>query len=100
MRHLIAIRLAVALGALCATSRAGVLPDDRADALFHRYEGGGIQIQGPSILLRKKLGDSVSLSYNYYVDSITGRVDTVTGASVDAVSGASEYQKRGGPPPT
>ena len=93
MRHLIAIRLAVALGALCATSRAGVLPDDRADALFHRYEGGGIQIQGPSILLRKKLGDSVSLSYNYYVDSITGRVDTVTGASVDAVSGASEYQE-------
>lgn len=94
MRHLIAIRLAVALGALCATSRAGVLPDDRADALFHRYEGGGIQIQGPSILLRKKLGDSVSLSYNYYVDSITGHVDTVSGASTDAVSGASEYKEK------
>jgi hypothetical protein len=93
VRRPVFIRLVVALCALCATGRAGVLPDDRADALYHRYEGGGIQIQGPSILLRKKLGDSVSLSYNYYVDSITGHVDTVSGASVDAVSGASEYQE-------
>jgi len=84
----------MALLALCAGGRAGVLPDDRADALYHRYQGGGIQIQGPSILLRKKLGDSVSLSYNYYVDAITGHVDTVSGASVDAVSGASEYKER------
>ncbi len=94
MRPTALVRLAVALCALCASGRAGVLPDDRADALYHRYDGGGIQIQGPSILLRKKLGDSLSLAYNYYVDSITGRVDTVSGASVDAVSGASEYQER------
>ena len=85
--------LMIALGC-AATLRAAVLPDDRADALYHRYEGGGIEIQGPSIVLRKKIGDSVSLSYNYYVDSITGHVDTVTGASVDAVSGASEYKER------
>jgi hypothetical protein len=89
-----AVRACMVLFALCASGRAGVLPDDRADALYHRYEGGGIQIQGPSILLRKKIGDSVSLSYNYYVDSITGHVDTVSGASVDVVSGASEYKER------
>ena len=88
------VRASAVLFALGATVRAGVLPDDRADALYHRYEGGGIQIQGPSILLRKKIGDSVSVSYNYYVDEITGHVDTVTGASVDAVSGASEYKER------
>ena len=89
-----AVRVCVVLLALCASGRAGVLPDDRADALYHRYEGGGIQIQGPSILLRKKVGDSLSFSYNYYVDSITGHVDTVSGASVDAISGASEYKER------
>jgi len=88
-----AVRAFVVLCALCAGGRAGVLPDDRADALYHSYEGGGIRIQGPSILLRKKIGESVSLSYNYYVDSITGHVDTVSGASVDAVSGASEYKE-------
>lgn len=82
------------LFALCASGRAGVLPDDRADALYHRYEGGGILVQGPSILLRKKFGDSVSLAYDYYVDSITGHVDTVSGASVDVVSGASEYKEQ------
>jgi len=89
-----AVRTVLVLFALCASGRAGVLPDDRADALYHRYDGGGILIQGPSILLRKKLGDSVSLSYNYYVDSITGHVDTVSGASVDVVSGASEYKEQ------
>jgi hypothetical protein len=94
VRRTTAVRSVVVLFALCASGRAGVLPDDRADALYHRYEGGGIQIQGPSILLRKKIGDSVSLSYNYYVDSITGHVDTVSGASVDAISGASEYKER------
>ena len=55
-----AIRALLVLFALCASGRAGVLPDDRADALYHRYDGGGIQIQGPSILLRKKLGESVA----------------------------------------
>ncbi len=89
-----AVRVCVVLLALCASGRAGVLPDDRADALYHRYEGGGIQIQGPSILLRKKVGDSLSFSYNYYVDSITGHVDTVSGASVDAISGASVYKEQ------
>jgi len=34
---------------LCASpALAGVLPDDRTDALYHRYQGGGITIQGPS----------------------------------------------------
>ncbi len=33
----------------------GVLPDDRADVLYHRYEGGGVTIHGPSVLVRKKI---------------------------------------------
>ncbi|MGJ8680606.1 DUF3570 domain-containing protein [Paraglaciecola sp.] len=64
--------------------QAAVLPQDRSDALYHSYEGDGVSIDGPSILLRKKIGDKVSLSANYYVDSISG-------ASIDVRATASEY---------
>lgn len=68
-------------------SSAGVLPDDRADALFHRYEGGGVTIQGPSVLVRKKMAEKYAVSANYYQDMITS-------ASIDVeVSGASEYKE-------
>jgi hypothetical protein len=65
-------------------SHAAVLPQDRADALYHSYQGDGVSIDGPSILLRKKIGDKVSVSANYYVDSISG-------ASIDVRATASEY---------
>jgi len=66
---------------------AGVLPDDRADALYHRYEGGGVTIQGPSVLVRKKMAEKYAISANYYQDMITS-------ASIDVeVSGASEYKE-------
>lgn len=67
-----------------ARAVAGVLPEDRADVLYHYYDGGGVQIDGPSLLVRKKLGENVSVSGNYYVD-------TVSSASIDVVSTASEY---------
>jgi hypothetical protein len=68
-------------------SSAGVLPDDRADALYHRYEGGGVTIQGPSVLVRKKMAEKYAVSANYYQDMITS-------ASIDVeVSGASEYKE-------
>jgi hypothetical protein len=66
---------------------AGTLPEDRADALFHRFEGGGVTIQGPSILVRKTLAEKYSFTANYYTD-------LVTSASIDVeVSGASEYKE-------
>ncbi len=86
-------RLVALAGLLLGCARAGVLPDDRFDVLFHRYSGGGMTIEGPSILVRKKIGDHVSLTGNYYVDNITGHVDTVSGASTDALSGASTYHE-------
>ena len=43
----------------------------------------------PSVLVRKKFGDHVSVAYNYYADQITGHVDTFSGASVDATSPSS-----------
>ncbi|MCG8125398.1 MAG: hypothetical protein N0E55_15795, partial [Candidatus Thiodiazotropha taylori] len=63
---------------------ATVLPEDRADVMYHRYDGGGVEVDGPSILVRKSVMDTVSLSANYYVDSISS-------ASVDVVSTASPY---------
>jgi len=79
---------AVALLTLVATAPAGaaVLPDDRADALYHRYEGGGVTIDGPSLLVRKKFAEKYSVAANYYVDMISS-------ASIDVVTTASPYKE-------
>jgi hypothetical protein len=79
--------LTAALFALAAVSRAAVLPDDRADLLFHDWDGGGVTVEGPSILVRKKVTDSLSLAANYYVDMISS-------ASVDVLSTASPYKEK------
>ncbi len=66
--------------------RATVLPEDRADVMYHRYDGGGIEVDGPSILVRKSFGGNLSLNANYYLDSVSS-------ASVDVVSMASPYDE-------
>lgn len=76
--------LAVGVLGFCVPLMAAVLPEDRADFLFHSYDGGGLTVNGPSILARKKVGKSVSVWGKYYVDSLTS-------ATVDVVSAASEY---------
>lgn len=65
-------------------AHAGVLPEDRADVLYHLYDGGGVKIDGPSILMRKKVGKSLSFVGNYYVDMVSS-------ASIDVVTTASPY---------
>ncbi|WP_240732750.1 DUF3570 domain-containing protein [Halioglobus maricola] len=66
-------------------AKAVVLPDERADLMYHRYDGGGVTVDGPSVLVRKNFKESVSISGNYYVDNITS-------ASIDVLAtGASEY---------
>ncbi|MFQ5469502.1 MAG: DUF3570 domain-containing protein [Gammaproteobacteria bacterium] len=66
---------------------AAVLPEDRADVLFHAYDGGGIEITGPSVLFRKLVGSSNSFSANYYIDSISS-------ASIDVITSASPYEEK------
>jgi hypothetical protein len=84
--HLFALLLAIAIG-LPLTASAGVLPEDRADLLYHRYEGGGVTIQGPSLLVRKTMAEKYSVTANYYMDYVTS-------ASIDVqVSGASKYKE-------
>lgn len=69
--------------ALAGAAQAGVLPEDRADLLYFRYDGGGVTISGPSVLVRKSIGENVSVQGNYYIDMVSS-------ASIDVVvSGAS-----------
>ena len=79
---------ALALIWLAGAASGAILPEDRSDVLYHSYSGGGLDVHGPSILVRKGFKDSVSVWGNYYVDLITS-------ASIDVVtSGASPYQER------
>jgi hypothetical protein len=91
MRKTLALRLATGLLALVTLGHgtevlAGVLAEDRADALYHRYEGDDITIHGPSVLVRKKIGEKFAASANYYVDFVTS-------ASIDVRLSASEYKE-------
>ncbi len=71
---------------LSSNALAGVLPEDRSDILYHLYDGGGVQIDGPSVLMRKQLGKSTSFVGNYYVDMISS-------ASIDVITTASPYSE-------
>jgi len=79
-------RTLLTLGAITAPALGGVLPEDRADVLWHTYNGGDITIEGPSVLVRKKVGDNLSLSANYYEDMISS-------ASIDVKLSASPYHE-------
>jgi hypothetical protein len=80
------LALGLALGA-SGTTHAAVLPDDRADVLYHRYDGGGVTIDGPSLLLRKKFDEKFSVSANYYLDMVSS-------ASIDVMTTASPYTEQ------
>jgi len=61
-----------------------VLPEDRADAGYHYYDGGGVKVEGPSVIVRKGFGDRFSVFAGYYQDDVSS-------ASIDVVSTASKY---------
>jgi len=77
---------ALVLTAAVHVAHAAVLPEDRADVLYHQYDGGGVKIDGPSLLMRKKFAEKYSVSANYYVD-------LVSSASIDVVTTASPYKE-------
>ncbi len=86
-RFFIAACLAiVCLAIVCLPVAAAVLPDERVDVLHHQYEGGGIKVSGPSVLVRKNIGTKVSVSANYYVDMVSS-------ASIDVLASASRYSE-------
>lgn len=84
---LVTLRSAALVSLLAAGgTSAAVLPEDRADVLFHSYDGGGVTIQGPSMLVRKQFAGNFSASANYYVDRVSS-------ASIDVVTTASPYEE-------
>lgn len=76
--------LSAGLALLAQSTLAAVLPEDRADILYHSYSGDGLEVHGPSVLVRKSYKDKASVWANYYVDMITS-------ASVDVEATASQY---------
>ena len=79
--------LGLALMLLPGLIYATVLPEDRADVLYHSYEGGGVTISGPSVLVRKQASTNTSVVANYYVDMVSS-------ASIDVVTTASKYEEQ------
>lgn len=63
---------------------SAVLPEDRADVMYHSYDGGEITIDGPAVLVRKSVTEDMSVSAQYYVDQISS-------ASIDVQLAASPY---------
>jgi len=76
------------LGGAAASGAAGAatLPEDKAEALYHSYDGGGVKATGPALLVRKSLLDKVSLSAQYYVDAVSN-------ASIDVITTASPFKE-------
>lgn len=78
--------LAAAAVGFAGQVAAGVLPEDRADLLYHVYDGGGVEIDGPSLLVRKSFLERFSVSGNFYMDMVSS-------ASIDVVTTASPYDE-------
>src|SRR5271154_2139262 len=70
---------------LVRSTSADVLPDDRADLFYSKYSGGGMDITGESVLVRKKITEDFALEANYFVDKVSG-------ASIDVLSQASQIK--------
>jgi hypothetical protein len=79
-------RLAVLTALLLVRATcADVLPDDRADLFYSKYSGGGMDITGESVLVRKKFTENFAIEGSYFVDKVSG-------ASIDVLSQASQIK--------
>ena len=65
---------------------AEVLPEERTDVGYHYYDGGGVEVDGAAVLVRKSFAQKFSVYGKYHQDSITG-------ASPDVLAGASKYSE-------
>src|SRR5271167_4322804 len=81
-RHLFARAAVIAALLLVRSTSADVLPDDRADLFYSKYSGGGMDITGESVLVRKKFTENFAVEANYFIDKVSG-------ASIDVLSQAS-----------
>jgi hypothetical protein len=70
---------------LVQAASADVLPDDRADLFYSKYSGGGMDITGESVLVRKKFTENFAVEGSYFIDKVSG-------ASIDVLSQASQIK--------
>ena len=81
----IVTNLLLALPAI--VTQSAVLDDDRIDLLYQAYDGGGTEVEAPTIVARKKLAESIAVRGHYLVDMVSG-------ASIDVEVGASPYEEK------
>lgn len=74
-------------GLFAAPARGALLPEDRADLMYHYYDGGGTTVNGPALLVRKGIGERVSVYASYFVDNVSC-------ASIDVVTTASPFKEK------
>lgn len=77
----------LAVGLHSVFCAAAVLPEERVDTMYHYYDGGGVRVTGPALLVRKNMADKVSVTGSYYAD-------TVSSASIDVVTTASPFKEK------
>ena len=65
---------------------AEVLPEERTDVGYHYYDGGGVEVDGVTLLVRKNFASKYSVYSGYHLDSISA-------ASPDVLAGASKYSE-------
>jgi hypothetical protein len=70
-----------------AELNAAVLPEESGSMLFHAYDGGGVTVSGPSVLVRKNFKDTASVYANYYTDMVSS-------ASIDVMTSGSKYSEQ------
>ncbi|HUN75838.1 MAG TPA: DUF3570 domain-containing protein [Steroidobacteraceae bacterium] len=80
----LALLVLLVAGLYSAPTRTAVLPEDEVDYSTSQYVGGGQVIDGKTWLLRKSIGDKVSVEYSHLTD-------VVSGASIDVMLYASPY---------
>lgn len=89
MNWISTLRSGIALVGLAVWSvHAAVLPEDRADLLYHSYDGGNVTVDGPSLLVRKQATTNTSVFYNYYIDNISS-----ASIDVEVLVGATRYSE-------
>ena len=74
-------------GLFAAPVRGAVLAEDRADFMYHYYNGGGTRVDGPALLVRKGIGERASVYASYFVDNVSC-------ASIDVVTTASPFKEK------
>jgi len=83
MRHAIVSLVLLGFVASAAADDAG---GDRVDVAYNRYDGGGLTVDGPALLVRKTFADHYAVTAGYQLDMISN-------ASIDVVTTASPYSE-------